>query len=130
MKKPKLFLSYSHSDEFYKLELEKHLATMKRNQEVEIWNDRMITPGQEWDKIINVELLNADIILFLVSSDFIASDYCNDIEVKTAIEKHNAGTAIVIPIIIRACDWQSTLFAKLQVLPKDAKPVKKMDRHR
>jgi hypothetical protein len=125
MKKPKLFISYSHSDEFYKQELEKHLAGMKRNGEVEIWNDRMLIPGEEWDKMINSELLDADIILFLVSSDFIDSDYCNDIEIKKAIEKHNLGTAKVIPIIIRACDWQSTLFAKLQVLPKDANPIKK-----
>jgi hypothetical protein len=125
MKKPKLFISYSHADEFFKVELEKHLATMKENQEVETWNDRMLTPGEEWDKAIKLELVNADIILFLVSSDFIASDYCNDIEVKKAIERHDLKTAKVIPIIIRSCDWQSTLFGKLQVLPKDAKPVKK-----
>ncbi|WP_153798514.1 toll/interleukin-1 receptor domain-containing protein [Foetidibacter luteolus] len=124
MQRPKLFISYSHPDEIYKVELVKHLSTMKRNHEVEIWNDRMINPGEEWDKVINSKLLEADIILLLVSSDFIASDYCNDIEVKKAVEKHNLGKAKVIPIIVRSCDWKTTIFAKLQALPKDGKPLK------
>jgi hypothetical protein len=67
----------------------------------------------------------AKIILLLVSSDFIASDYCYDIEMKRALEKHRAGEARVIPIILHPCDWERATFAKLQTLPKDAKPVTK-----
>ncbi|MVM33997.1 TIR domain-containing protein [Spirosoma sp. HMF4905] len=124
MNKPKIFISYAHSDEEYKVNIEKQLSTLKRNNEIELWNDRMINAGKEWDKEIKKELLEADIILLLISADFLASDYCNDIEVRIALEKHELKQAIIIPIIIRACDWNAAPFGKIQALPKNAKPIK------
>ncbi|MBC7931670.1 MAG: tetratricopeptide repeat protein, partial [Rubrivivax sp.] len=86
--------------------------------------DRRIVAGQEWDRQIDKHLESADIILLLVSPDFLASHYCYDIEVKRAMERHDAGEARVIPIILRHCDdWQSAPFGKLQAVPKDARPV-------
>ena len=52
------------------------------------------------------------------------SDYCQEKELARAIERHEAGEAVVIPIILSACDWQGAYFGKLQALPKDAKPIK------
>jgi hypothetical protein len=121
--KPKIFISYSHPDEAYKQKLEKHLSTLKRNKEIEVWNDRELIPGEEWDKEINDRLLDADIILLLISSDFLASDYCNDVEVAKAMEFHESRKASVVPVILRSCDWHRTLFSKLQGLPKDGKPI-------
>jgi len=79
--------------------------------------------GSEWAGQIDEHLNSARIILLLVSADFLASDYCYDIEMKRAMERHEAGEARVIPIILRTCDWTSAPFAKLQALPTDAKPV-------
>ena len=59
----------------------------------------------------------------LVSADFIASDYCWDKEVKRALERHEKGEAMVVPIALRSCDWKDTPFEKLQALPKDRMPV-------
>lgn len=119
----KLFLSYSHKDETLKDELANHLSTLRRQGVISSWDDRKILPGEEWDYQINENLNTADIILLLVSSDFIASNYCWEIEVTTAIERHNTGKARVIPIILRRVDWSDTPFAKLQFLPKNAEPV-------
>ena len=119
----KLFLSYSHKDETLKDELANHLSTLRRQGVISSWDDRKIRPGEEWDHQINENLNTADIILLLVSSDFIASDYCWDVEVTTAIQRHNTGKARVIPIILRRVDWSHTPFAKLQFLPKNAEPV-------
>jgi formylglycine-generating enzyme required for sulfatase activity len=88
------------------------------------WHDRKIPPGTEWDQQINENLNTADIILLLVSSDFIFSKYCWDVEVTKAIERHEAGEACVIPIILRSVFWQDAPFAKLQALPKNAQPIK------
>ena len=74
----------------------------------------------QWDKIIKQELLDSDIILLLISSDFLASNYCYDIEIKKAIERHEKGEAKVIPIIVRPCDWKDLPFSKIQGLPKNA----------
>lgn len=119
----KVFCSYSHNDESLKDELAKHLTMLERQGVISTWHDRKIPPGREWDQQINENLNTADIILLLVSSDFIYSKYCWDVEVTKAIERHEAGEACVIPIILRNVSWQSAPFAKLQALPKNAQPV-------
>ena len=90
-----------------------------------IWHDRRIPPGEEWERQIDEELDRADIILLLVSSDFVASDYCYDIEVKRAMARHHAGEARVIPVVVRDVDWRCTPFASCQPLPKEGRPVAK-----
>jgi len=124
MKKINIFISYSHEDESYKDKLEKHLSILKRNGIIETWHDRKIIPGEEWDKKIKEELENAHIILLLVSVDFLSSNYCYDIEIKRAVERHDKGEAILIPVMLRKCDWNDTSFSKIQAIPKNAKPVK------
>jgi tetratricopeptide (TPR) repeat protein len=124
----KIFLSYSHEeDEALKNELIVHLTTLKRQGKILTWQDREIEAGAEWDTQIKQQLEAAEIILLLISAQFIASDYCYDLEMQRAVERHDGGTARVIPIILRACDWQHTPFAKLQALPQDGKPITKWD---
>lgn len=118
-----LFFSYSHKDEVLRDELANHLSTLTWQGVISSWHDRKILPGEEWDRQINENLKTADIILLLVSSDFIASSYCWEIEVATAIERHNNGEACVIPILLRSVDWSGTPFAKLQSLPKNTEPI-------
>ena len=105
-----LFYSYSHKDEELRDQLENHLAMLKREGVISGWHDRRISAGQEWDGEIDDHLNSVEIILLLVSSDFLASNYCYDIEVKRAMERHEAGEARVIPIILRPCDWQRAPF--------------------
>lgn len=119
------FISYSHQDEPYRVELDKHLALLKRQGLIEIWSDHCIRLGEEFDPAISAALDSADLVLLLVSADFIHSDYCYSIEVQRALERHQAGNAIVVPIIIRPCDWMSAPFGRLKALPTDAKPVTK-----
>ncbi len=119
----KVFISYSHKDEQYLEALEAHLALLRRQSIIENWHDRKIEAGTEWSHEISDNLRNADIVILLISADFLASDYCYDTEVKQALAKHNAGEAVVIPIIIRPCDWGAAPFAQLQALPRNAKPI-------
>lgn len=121
----RLFYSYSHKDETLRNALETHLKLLERQNLIQTWHDRKIMPGDEWGSEIDNNLEMADIILLLVSSDFIASDYCYDIEMKRSIEKHDKKETIVIPVILRDVDWHSAPFGKLQALPKDGKPVRK-----
>lgn len=119
----RVFVSYSHHDEVYLVELEKHLTTLKREKLIATWHDREIIPGQEWERKIEDALNTADIYIFLVSPDFVASEYCITKEVAGALEKHNCGSAIVIPIVVRSVDWLTTPLGKIQALPKDAIPI-------
>ena len=118
-----IFYSYAHKDEKYREQLEKHLSILKREGVIRGWHDRQIGAGTEWQNAIDDRMESARIILLLVSSDFLASDYCYDIEMQQAMERHEEGTARVIPIILRDCDWSGALFSKLQALPRDAKAI-------
>jgi hypothetical protein len=119
----KIFTSYAHEDEGLKGELDKFLKVLKRSGKIATWNDRELIAGQEWNENIMYELREANIILLLVSVDFIASDFIWDNELVEAMKRHEAGTACVVPIILRNCQWTSLPFAKLQALPKNATPV-------
>nr|WP_277878442.1 TIR domain-containing protein [Coleofasciculus sp. FACHB-SPT36] len=118
-----VFISYSHQDDNLREEFVTHLANLKRQGKITDWHDRAIEAGEEWETQIKGQLESARIILLLISPPFMASNYCYDIEMQRAMERHDAGTARVIPIILRACDWKDSPFSKLQLLPKDAKPV-------
>jgi hypothetical protein len=120
-----LFYSYSHKDEKHRNKLETHLSSLKRQGLISEWHDRKISGGTDWKGRIDEHLETAQVILLLVSADFIHSDYCFDVELKRAIERHDAGEARVIPIIVRPCDWHSAPFGKLQAFPKDGKPITK-----
>nr|WP_321981818.1 toll/interleukin-1 receptor domain-containing protein [uncultured Cohaesibacter sp.] len=120
----KLFFSYSHADENFRDTLEKHLSALKHEGLIDSWHDRKIRVGDEFDNVIDECLERADVILLLISSDFIASRYCFEIEMKRALERHAEGTARVIPIILRHCDWKTMPFAKLMAAPTDGKPIK------
>jgi hypothetical protein len=118
-----IFFSYSHRDEALRDELAKHLHLLERQGIITRWHDRRIAGGTEWAGAIDEHLRTADIILLLVSADFLASDYCYDVEVRRAMERHEAREARVVPIILRAADWYSAPFGKLQALPKDGRAV-------
>jgi len=118
-----VFLSYAQQDERLKDELEKHLAILRRKGYITIWHDRRIAPGRVWGYEIHTNLTKANIILLLISPDFMASDYCDSVEVKQALSRHEAGECRVIPIILRPVSWQDAAFSTLKALPANGKPV-------
>lgn len=118
-----VFLSYAHSDSELRDELIKHLGLLQHQGVIKAWHDRNIDAGTDWKEAIHSHLDQAGIILLLVSADFLASDYCYELELKKAMSRHEAGLSHVIPIILRAVDWQSSLFGKLKALPSDGKPI-------
>lgn len=122
-RKLKLFISYSHEDETLKNQLDKHLIMLKRSGKIEVWNDRQLVAGEEWDSGIKNEMMLADIILLLISADFNNSEYIWKEELAHAMERHEKGSARVVPIILRKCEWKDMPYAKLQALPKGARPV-------
>ncbi|MFM7269744.1 MAG: toll/interleukin-1 receptor domain-containing protein [Cyanobium sp.] len=121
----KVFISYSHKDQRLRDELETHLSIMKNSREIESWHDRRITAGEEWADKIDENLRAADLILLLVSADFLASRYCFDVELTLAMQRHERSEAVVIPIILKPVDWKGAPFSKLQALPTEGRPITK-----
>ncbi len=100
----KLFYCYTRADARLLKRLDDHLTILKREGIISEWHDGDISAGLEWEEEIHQHLQSAQIILLLISSSFLASDYCYDIEMQKALEKQENGTARVIPIILRECD--------------------------
>jgi hypothetical protein len=118
-----VFVSYAHKDHNLRKELDKHLIQMKREGLISVWHDQDISPGTAWEQEIRTHLNTADIVLLLISPDFIASEYCYSVEMTRALERHEARQARVIPIILRPVDWSKAPFAHLQCLPRNTRPV-------
>ncbi|GHO85260.1 toll/interleukin-1 receptor domain-containing protein [Dictyobacter formicarum] len=118
-----VFCCYAREDKGYLQKLRTHLKPLERKNIISVSHDQDITAGSEWEETIKGYLDTAQIILLLVSPDFIASDYCYSVEMTRALERHEQEQVIVIPIIARPTTWQHTPFAKLQVLPPGAKPI-------
>ena len=117
------FCCYAHTDQSLRDQLDEHLSNLKRQYHLNIWFDRQISPGENWEKAIEEKLNSADLILLLISSAFMASNYCYNKEMLHALDRHFKGEAKVIPILLRPVYWQHAPFSVIQMLPKSALPV-------
>ena len=113
----KAFISYSHADDTYRARLDQHLSPLTRSGLVSVWHDRRLGPGEDWGGRIHAHLAEADIILCLLSCAFFASDYCWCDEMKMALDRHDAGSAVLVPIVCRPCDWEFLRLGRIQALP-------------
>ncbi|MBA2393516.1 MAG: TIR domain-containing protein, partial [Ktedonobacteraceae bacterium] len=118
-----VFLSSVPEDEDFLRHLEKHLSTLQRNGLITLWSQRLVVPGVDWAKEVDQLIEQASIILLLVSPDFLASEYCHEVEVKRALELQETGQAHVIPVLLRPADWKDTPFGHLSPLPDDGKAI-------
>lgn len=118
-----VFLSYAREDEQLVEQLKKHLKILKRQGLITSWYDREISGGMEWRREIDKHLNTAQIILLLVSADFMTSDYSDSREMMQALKRHQAGEARVIPILLRPVDWRETPLVQLYALPSNAIPI-------
>ena len=124
-----IFFCYAREDEALLNKLKIHLRPLQRQGLIDLWYDRDINAGAEWEQEIEKHLDTAQIILLLVSPDFMDSEYCYSIEMKRALERHARGEAKVIPIILRPVYWHGEPLGKLQALPTDGKPVTDLTWH-
>jgi O-acetyl-ADP-ribose deacetylase (regulator of RNase III) len=118
-----IFVSYAHEDDGMRNKLSDHLGGLRHGGYIKDWSDGQIIPGQQWAAEIIRRLDQADIILLLVTSSFLGSEFIGRVELAKALERHRRGEAVVIPVILKPADWQSAGLAGLQALPKDGKAV-------
>jgi hypothetical protein len=118
-----VFFSYSHKDEKLRNRLDAHLSVLKSMGLIDSWHDRKIVPGDDFAANIDRFLEQADVILLLISPDFLDSRYCYTVEMQRALARHENEVARVIPVILRPVDWEHAPFAHIQALPKNAKPI-------
>lgn len=119
----KIFIAYSRQDHDLLTELRQHTKILERAHKIKIWHDGEIEAGHEWESEIKKALYSADIVLLLISKDFLASDYCYEKEMVEVLDLHRTRKIIVLPIILKPCAWKDAPFAKFQVLPLGGIPI-------
>ena len=119
-----LYVAYAKPDSHFRAQLALHLIPIERQGKIVFWHDCLILPGQDRTVTIDKMIENADIILVLVSPDLIASDYVYESAVRRALERHEEGSAMVIPILLRPCLWLKTPLCQLQALPENGREIK------
>lgn len=120
----RVFYSYSHQDTPLRKELAKFLAPLSFQNKIIEWYDRDIAPGADWDAEISSHLESANLILLLVTADFLASKYCFGVEIERAMARKKLGDVEVVPILLRDCLWDESRFSALQMIPRDARNAK------
>jgi hypothetical protein len=118
-----VFVSYAHEDEAWKDSVVAALRPLETRRRIAAWHDRKLVPSEDWARTIDARLTQSDVFLLLVSPDFIASAYCRETEVPRAVERCEAGEAVLVPIILRDCPWQNEAFARFQAYPLDGTPL-------
>lgn len=118
----KVFVSRAHEDENGRERLEKHLKPLLRAGLIELWADIEIRAGQNWNEKIKQHLRASDVIVFLLSADWFASDFCYK-ELEIALEQERDHQAVLVPVLLHAVTWKTTPFARYQVLPRSGLPI-------
>src|SRR5438309_1053749 len=118
----KLFFCYARQDKALQSQLLRHLSRLIQTGQVIPWDDSMILPGVKWKQEIDKHLKTSDIILLLVSPNFMSSAYSGE-EMQIAFQRHEAKEAHIIPVILRPTDWRDTSLGKLQALPTNGKAI-------
>jgi len=123
MTRARVFISYSEADEKERDQLLKHLTPLKRQGLIDAWHNHCVLPGEERQQSISEHLEAADIVVLLVSSDFVSSEYLYDVELRRALERHAAGLCKILPVLVRPVDIQGTSLAQLPLLPTESRSI-------
>lgn len=119
----KVFVSYARVDEAYRVRLNVHLAPLVREGLIDLWSDRAIAAGSDWERDIEHELATADIVLLLVTPDFVASVYCFEKELTEAIRRHEEEGVRILPVLVKNVDLVNMPFGRFKALPLNRRPI-------
>ena len=113
----RVFISYAHANRDVVERLLDYLGVLKNDERIEVFEDRQLIGGEEWDPRLKQELARADLIILVVTAKFLSSAYCAKIELKEAIRRRENEGIVVMPIIAETCPWTRLPLARLQALP-------------
>src|SRR5436853_310108 len=94
----RVFYCYAPADKYLLTGLEKQLSPLKHINAIAGWSDREVLPGTHRDRVVRSYLYYSDLILLLISPDFLSVDFCYSMEMQHALGRHASGEAVIIPI--------------------------------
>jgi hypothetical protein len=119
----RVFLSYAAKDQAFCAELCKHLDSLQGEGVVQYWCERFLAPGANRQETINQHIMQSDVVIMLISADYLATVYRHNPEVQLARQRHARGQTLILPVILRPVAWQETSLGSLQALPGGGRPL-------
>lgn len=124
-----VFISYAHEDALDCQVLAKHFELLVQQKLILLWHDHNLEPGDLWEPVIKQQLEGADIVIFLVSADFISSTFIRQIELQVTLDRHKQDKAVqVFPVLLNFCFYEPHILSTFQFLPinehREIQPVK------
>ena len=124
MSRRNVFLSYSHKDKTWPKRVATQLGVLEKAGKLTLWSDVLIRAGKDWEQKIHEAMLGARVAVLVVTANYLTSDFVLQAEIPVLLDKHAQDGMTIYPLIARACAWQEVdWIAKLQVRPKDGKPL-------
>jgi tetratricopeptide (TPR) repeat protein len=117
-----LFCSRANIDEDLRIQLESHLGLLQREGMIALWQQQQIIAGANWQAEVDQALATAQLVLLLISPDFLADESCH-LMMKRAMQRHLRNETRVIPILLRPVDLRGASFRQLKILPGNGKPI-------
>jgi hypothetical protein len=130
MTRPTVFISYSHKDEEWKDRLVTHLGVLQSQGLLDLWDDRRISAGEDWEQEIQEAMATASVAVLLVSANFLTSQFILGEEVPRLLERRDKEGLHIFPVIVKPCVWQTVgWLSRMQARPKDGRPLSAGDEH-
>lgn len=120
----KAFISYSHDDMRFKNSLLKHLESINKLFNIDFWHDGEINAGGHINDDVIYALNISDIIILLISENYISSNFCYNIEMERAFQRERNNECIIVPVLLKNTSLNEAMpFYNLKTLPTDRKPI-------
>ena len=124
MPKPIIFISYSHRDEDWKDRLVTHLEVLREAGILELWDDRHIRAGEDWELTISDAMNSASLAILLVSANSLTSNFILHKEIACLLQRRHSEGLRIFPIVVRPCDWGAIEWLrKMNLRPKDGRAL-------
>lgn len=123
MSAPRVFISYNHKDKRWLDDLLTSLKPCVRNATISVWSDKEFQAGQKWFAEIQKAVNHVGAAVFLVSPDFLASDFINDRELGPLLERAEQDGVRILWIPVRPSAYKASPLKDYQALWDPDKPL-------
>jgi hypothetical protein len=123
-----IFVSYSHSDDFWLDRLQVHLKPLARRGRIEMWDDTQIQVGDEWRSEIRKAVENCAVAVLLISADFMASDFIDNNELPPLLEAARQRGVRIFPVLVSSSYFEDSELGRFQAVNSPSKPLDMMSK--
>ncbi|HEU0078928.1 MAG TPA: toll/interleukin-1 receptor domain-containing protein, partial [Longimicrobiaceae bacterium] len=120
---PTVFISYNRTDQAWKERLATHLRVFEGQGLLNVWDDRMLPPGEDWAQQIQAGMAAANVGVVLLSAGSLTPEWVQG-EVEHLLQRRDREGLHIVPVLVGPFPWQRVEWLRgLQILPRSGEPL-------